>query len=288
MLVKVNKYYLSICCVCLFIFLFSALSNTNIFEIIINFLTDEQFRENFSLAESSVKQEISVFHVVYQVLTNYPWQFDVSIIFGANLFQLCIPLIASVAGAVFYHKKNTYLKMVYFRSDLSFANQVWRQVCWESFKCAISVFLSYIIFFLFILFISKGAINNNVSRDFLKDLFGSNFYYSFPYLYYLIEGGLKFFIVPYIYAFFSCALVFICNDIKRVILIPNLYYFGLSVIGFGLNYIINDYALYINPSSVMVIGSLNNVNSIAMIMFSCIPVFISFLIIYRRIHDVEI
>lgn len=105
MLQKTNKYYLSICCICLFLFLFSALSNTNIFEIVINFLTDEQFRENFSLAESSARQEINIFQVIHQVLTNYPWQFDVSIILGANLFQLYIPLIASVAGAVFYHKK---------------------------------------------------------------------------------------------------------------------------------------------------------------------------------------
>ena len=82
-----NKVYWVIFGLCLIIMILAMLNETNIFYIVKKFIFSPEYRENFTLAESDVKTNISLFVVIKQVMTNYRWQFDYLLIFGTNFFQ---------------------------------------------------------------------------------------------------------------------------------------------------------------------------------------------------------
>lgn len=286
--IKKNRLYIFTFIFCLFLFVFFALKATGLFEIISMYIFDPEYRENFTLAESTIKESISLWEVIKHVLSTYPWQFDVSIIFGTEIFQLVIPLLATVSGVTFYINRESILQMKYYRINESYRTNLCKYIIKESLFMSISIFTAYMVFYLLIYFLSNNHFNMTVTRDFLKDILGTRFYANNPYLYYFIEGLVKFLFIPFIYSFFSCSTVLVLNNRKKIILAPNLYYFGLSVIGFGLTYIIGAYSLYINPSSIMVVGSLNEINSVLIIFTSMVPFFIACILIYWGTKNVEI
>ena len=58
-----NKVYWVIFGLCLIIMILAMLNETNIFYIVKNFIFSPEYRENFTLAESDVKTNISLFVV---------------------------------------------------------------------------------------------------------------------------------------------------------------------------------------------------------------------------------
>lgn len=286
--IKKYKLYFIVMTSCLAIFLICALENSSFFSIIFNYLSDSEFRENYTLAESNVKQNVSIFYVIKDIFTDNTWYFDTSIIFGTTLFQLILPLYATIAGINFYQKNKSIYKLQYHRINSPYKKQIWQNIINESTTLALSIFIAYLIFYLIIFIIGNGNFTTGVTRDFLKDILGAQFYNNYPYFYYLCEGFMTFFIMPLVYSIFSCAMAIVFSNRKKIILATNMYYFGFSAIGFALFYIIDEYAFYLNPSSIMVVGSLNDINSILITLISIFPVFISYFLIQRSLKYVEI
>lgn len=271
---KKNKMYAVIFLFCLLIMIMSALRETNIFFIVRSFLFDAEYRENFTLAESSVRTEITLFQVIWEILSTYDWRFDYIIVFGTNFFQLLLPFIVSVTGVYFYLKYNSIYKMSIYR-EKKYKLFIGRQIMNNSLKTAVSVFAAYLVFYVIVLFLTQGKLTVYMGRTLLLDILGHSFYDSHTYLYYLLDGIIRFFLVPLSYAFFSCTLATMLNSQKQILLLSNVYYYGLSIIGFGLYYLFGKWMIYINPSVLMASGTYDSVNTVLLVMINLIPMIVS-------------
>ena len=263
------------------------LNETNIFYIVKNFIFSPEYRENFTLAESDVKTNISLFVVIKQVMTNYRWQFDYLLIFGTNFFQILLPCIVSISGILFYKKFHSIYQYTIYR-NANYKKYLLQEIMKESLKMASAFFMSFIIYYIMLLIISKGAMSPYMERSLFLDILGNQFYYNYKYLYYILDGLTRFFLIPFIYSFFSCSLAIVLPTQKQVLFASNIFYYGLSMMGFALQYLFGDYAIYINPSVIMASGSYNHVNTILLFVIHLIPIVISLFIIKRKSRYVEI
>ena len=282
-----NKVYWVIFGLCLIIMILAMLNETNIFYIVKNFIFSPEYRENFTLAESDVKTNISLFVVIKQVMTNYRWQFDYLLIFGTNFFQILLPCIVSISGILFYKKFHSIYQYTIYR-NANYKKYLLQEIMKESLKMASAFFMSFIIYYIMRLIISKGAMSPYMERSLFLDILGNQFYYNYKYLYYILDGLTRFFLIPFIYSFFSCSLAIVLPTQKQVLFASNIYYYGLSMMGFALQYLFGDYAIYINPSVIMASGSYNHVNTILLFVIHLIPIVISLFIIKRKSRYVEI
>lgn len=284
---KNNKTYIFIFLVCFFIMMLSALRQTNIFEIVCKFIFDSDYRENFTLAESNIKTSISLFDVIKQVLINYSWKFDYLLIFGTNLFQVLLPCIVSICGVMFFNNYNTIYNFSIYRGT-KYKYFIKRSIRNESLKMALSVFLSFMLYYLIMLLLTHGSLSSYMGRTLFLDILGENFYNNFTYLYYIMDGLVRFFLIPFIYSYLSCFLAIYLKTQKQVFFCSNIYYYGLSIVGFGLYYLIGDLAIYINPSVIMASGTYNNVNTILLFLIHLIPLFVCYFILKRNSSNEDI
>ena len=72
--------------------LITALDDTSLFYNIFKFITDKNFRTNYTLAESNIRYDISLFGVITEILTDYEWTYDVMNIWALNIFQILLPI----------------------------------------------------------------------------------------------------------------------------------------------------------------------------------------------------
>ena len=260
---KKYKLYITILFSCLLIMILFTINETNIIYILKNFLSNVEYRENFALAESTIKENLNVFEVIQLVFSEYKWTYDYMTIWGTNIFQVLIPCLSAITGLLFFNKMHTIYKIALYRSQEKNTFKFFtKEAKKDSRKMAFSIFLSYLTFSFICLFISKGARNLSISRELFLDLLGDRFYYNHTYIYYLLEGFIRFYIVPFIYSMFSCALSLMYNNKKQVFFAPIVYYFGLTLFSLALQYIIGNFAIYINPTTIMVSGSYENINTI--------------------------
>lgn len=286
---KFRKYLwaLAIFGICLLIFLFSMFQETNIFSTLFRYVVDSNYRENYSLAESDVKTVFNIFQVIPYVMTHHPWRFDVSFIFGTNLFQLILPLIVSMCGLVYYEKYYSIEQFCYYRKQ-QYKKRFLQSIAWHAFVCACSIFLAFLVFYCINFFITKGRLSSYVGRELYLDILGYAFYDMHPYLYYVMDGITRFFIIPFIYAFLSCTLVTVVKGQKEVLFASNIYYYGLSVIGFGLYAAFGDIAVYFNPSAIMASGTYTNIHTLLLFVVHIIPFIACFVWIDYKGKHVEI
>lgn len=278
--------YLLIGLFCLITMIITMLNETNIFYIVKNFIFNPEYRNNFTLAESNIKENISLTQVIIHVFSNYRWNFDYLIIFGTNLFQILLPIIVSVTGLIFYTKYNSIYKFALYRKE--YKKYLLSEIFKESFKMSIIIFSSYMVYYILLLLITKGNNYSFMQRTLFLDILGQNFYNNHLYLYYLLDGSLRFLIIPFIYSMLACSISIICKTKKQVLLISNIYYYGMSMIGFFMYYIIGDNSIYLNPSVIMASGTYNNVHTIMLFAIHLVPIIISVLILERKNKSVEL
>lgn len=285
--IKKNKVYIFVSIICLLIMLFFALNETNVFHIIKEYIFNPDYRDNYSLAESNVKINMSLMQVIKSVLTNYKWEYDYMLIWGTNVFQTLLPFLIAISGINFYKKYQTIWKSSLYRNN-NHAKFLFKEIFKESLKLSLSILCSYFIFYILCIFISKGMTNPSITRTLFIDIIGEKFYYNYTYLYYLLDGVTKFFITPMIYSFFVCSISLKFKNLKQVCLIPVILYFGLSLFSTILYYIIGDYAIYFSPATIIVSGAYDTVNTLLIFMFDFILIFISIVFIRRNVKSVEI
>ena len=89
-IISKNKIYIIVCFTTMLVMLLTALNDTNIFYIVIKFITNQSFRENYTLAESNIKYNISLYSVIVQILTEYTWNYNIMLIWALNIFQIFV------------------------------------------------------------------------------------------------------------------------------------------------------------------------------------------------------
>ena len=77
--------------------LITALDDTSLFYNVFKSITDKNFRTNYTLAESNIRYDISLFGVITEILTDYEWTYDVMNIWALNIFQILLPIFSALA-----------------------------------------------------------------------------------------------------------------------------------------------------------------------------------------------
>lgn len=99
-----------------------------------------------------------------------------------------------------------------------------------------------VLFLAYVLFCCVGLLFRNPATDgvygqrtVFNFLFGSNFYARHIFIYFLLEGFVKFFIFPFVYSLFACCVAFWTDKTYYCLVVPVVYYFFFSIVfGAGL------------------------------------------------------
>jgi hypothetical protein len=244
------------------------------------FITNGDFR-------NSLSQEFSgpiAFFI--HGLTQTVWAFDYSVIFGTYFFQFLIPFISVIATTSYWRRFRSVGVMSYSRSA-SFKRCLWQDsfsaTSWISFAC----FLGFFLFWLTCIFISKGAINQEVTRPLFSDWFGESFYGNHRYLYMLLEGVVRFFFVPLIYGIFGIGLLLLDSDNKVYLIGPLLYYYGWSIVGMTImSY--HPIGLYLTPTVLMASGDYYAIQTVTILFTNAIPLMMGLGLIWRKGEVIEL
>ena len=267
--------------------LISTLYETNIFYMIKEYLFNPEYKVNYiNNSDIPVNFEVNLLNIVKFELLQYNWNYDYLIIWGTNIFQLLIPIIAAIAALLFYTKIQTINKFVLNRKR-NYKKFLLNESAYISIKISLSIFLAFIVYYVFSIMISNGTTNQGISRNFLIDLLGTDFYTKYTELYYLLDGIFRLFLIPFIYSFFACSISMYLKNAKQVFLAPIIYYFGLTLISYALANI-TELGIYLSPLLAMVTGAYTNINSFLVMIMPLMTLSIGLITIFWRCKYVEI
>lgn len=288
-ILKDKKIYIFVVIICFVIMAFSILMDSNLINASVRYFKEPDYRD--AIRQASVQAGIfspnSFFEFIGWFLNISYFSFDTNIIFGTIWFQIILPIFASISAFLFYQKLHGVFSFSTHKSK-TYSGFLIRQMLKHSFQMGIAIFAGYILFYLFSLGLAQGVLNDTVSRDLFADLFGKSFYADHVYFYHLLEGFLRFFIMPFIYCFFGQAIALVANHKIIVLLSPCLYYYGLAFVGFGVYFLIGNPAIYVNPTALMASGDYININTPLILLTNSLPLVIGLIIIKWRSRHVEL
>lgn len=253
-----NKIYLLF-----FILTFSILMSTFVLETDIIKIFSCYFN---NVNYNSIALNSSLIENIKWLLNSFEWKFDYIIIWTTNIFQLILPIFYIIGCIIYFNiNKNSNIKKI-----MNFA-----------FKTALSIFTSYIFFYLIIVIICKCEHTDYITRNLFLDIFGANFYYSHTFIYYILDGLVRFLIVPFIY--FSSSIL-LTSKIKNksigyyYILIS---YMFLSLLSNGLCHLLGDAFKYLNPAAIIISGSYTEISTVFLLLINIGILFLSIFVFYK-------
>lgn len=288
--IKRNWIYLLAFLLTLLVILFGYLENINFFFVMRKIIFDRSARLDFFLqleTESYRNIEPTLWNIVKYVLeTNTNSSFDATIILSTVWFQMIIPLFSIPACVLFYQKYHTVYHSALYRHR-SYQLFLIKEILKQASKVALSVFGAYLLFMIIAKEISHPTMLAAESRSLFDDLLGSSFYQNHTFIYFILEGFIRFFMMPFVYTCFGEAVALLNVSLKHVIGSPLLYYYGLSTVGYALSFLAPSVSQYINPTSLMANGDYE-FNTLLLLVTNFIPLYLSLGIILYRYKHVEI
>lgn len=288
--IKRNRIYIVIFIICLFIMLYFMTSSTNFGYILKQYLTDEAYRERFfNYNDDGTMKEVytkpSLINLIRVVIFQYRYQFDVSIIFGTALFSIFLPLFPMICTYDFYRYYHSIYKSAAYRGK-GYRADLDHTMHHNALKMAGTLFLSY---FIYMCIVKAAASEPNGApyRSLLHEIFNDRFYGEHTFIYFFIEGSIRFFWMPYIYCRMGQAAVLYESDWKKPVFLPALYYYGLTAAGMALANVIPVLSIYISPAVLMANGDFE-FNSFILLAVNAIPMILAWLMTYYKTRYVEI
>lgn len=267
--------------------LISMINETNIFYMIKEFIFNEDYRNNYANnSDIPIDFDVNLLNIIKFNLATYNWTYDYILIWGTNIFQLLIPIFASISASLFYNKSQSIGKLM-INKEKKYRTFIFKEILINSLKIARSIFSAYIVFFIIAIVISKRTTSVNISRTFLTDILGNEFYYNHTQIYYLLDGFIRLFFVPLVYSFFACSISLFCKNYKQVFLIPIILYYGATLISFAIRNL-SKIGIYMSPLLIMVPNEYSNINSYCTLIVPMIAILISICTIFWRDKHVEI
>lgn len=288
---KRNWKYIVVLMICLITMLYGVLEELNFFNIMKMALFEPGYKENFFLHQENAalwSVDPTIWNIAKTVVSEGYFVFDVSLIFGTMWFQIIIPLFATISGIVFYQHYNSIMQMSTVREKKSYRVMMLKHILFNSLKLAGTIFAAYLVFMIIMKCISMPGEHGADERSLFADLLESGFYLKHTALYFILEGFVRFFLIPFAYASLAQSVVLLGRNLKEVVAAPILYYYGLAAIGYALVSIAPVAAIYINPSVIMASGSYDGFHSLVLILINLIPLYIAIGIICWRTKDVQI
>ena len=285
--IKNNKKYLLIFIACLLIMVVAIIPQYNFYHIIGNYLFNPSYHYFQNSDVFIPKSHHNIFELISDVCRQTPLAFDSVLEFGTAYFVFLLPFLPLIGCISFYSYYNRILKFELVKRT-SLKKNMYKKMISNALKLSISVFIAYLCMYLITMLITWMPTNNNAPNGFLTDLLSSSFYFKHTYIYFLLDGFICFFYMPFVYAMLMQASVLVFGSFRNVLLTNIVYYFGLAAIGYVFLYINMAVGIHINPLSIMSSAEFEGINSVVMILVSSIPLFIAIGIIQWRSKYVEI
>lgn len=249
--IKRNYMYILLFFVSLNLFIFYSLYEINFFGILKDFI----FNTTYRMEQLKIYETSNVFNAFFNLISSVINQngFDYNIIWGTNIFQIFIPFI-EILGIIIYYREHQKVKA--------------QNVFLTAFKIAVSIFLSYMIFYLITYLLTNSNFDKNITGEIFLDILGRDFYFNHTYLYYFIDGSVKFFVIPLIYTASGIFISSNFNNKHSLNYIIILFYFGFSPLMSIFEHLFNINFLYLNPTAIMVSNIYPNINTILILLFN--------------------
>lgn len=216
------------------------------------------------------------------------WIFDYDIVFGTVFFQLLIPFLAVIPAYRIYKEMQSVYHMKAYRQS-SYPQFLWKQILSEAVKLSVSVFGAYLIY-LFLCMALENTYGDWILHELLLDILGKDFYHSHMHLYYVLEGSIRFFLIPLLYSILSECYALTAGNAKQAILFPFAYYYGLTAVSFLLIRVFGTTKalLYLCPTTIMANGDYETVSTPAILAVHVLPLLIGYVLIKHHVRTREL
>lgn len=288
--IKENKFNIFIFCFVFLIMLYSFLSDRGLLTRTFRWLTDNDYRLSIASKQHISVTENNIFEFWNYLIKKTLFRFDYDLIFSTKIFQLIIPFFGALSIYKYFNFHNSLFKYSLNRVK-NYKKSIFKNIFKTSIGVSFAIFFAYLIIMLICYKLGNGVFGRVVverdvtPRTLYLDILGRNFYYNHALLYWTLEGFTRFFIMPFIYTFFGCSIALISDNKKVVLIAPALYYFGFTILSFGLIALLS-FGYYFSPSAIMASGDYN-VNSFLMLSMAFIPFYIGTGIIFLGNKYVE-
>ena len=162
------------------------------------------------------------YHFVYGNFDNY-------MIFGSGLATIFCPILSIFSGYLFYKKESTVNKFVYYRTSSRIATYL-KNAAAISLKVVAGIYAAFLVYYLFgVIICDINTLEELINpwRLMFTDILGLEFYVEHRYLFYFIEGTIKFFVMPLGFSMLFCSSLLICKKISITIIFVLFLLFGL-------------------------------------------------------------
>ena len=199
---------------------------------------------------------------------------------------LMIPLVP-VSGVFLFNRLNSTFKFEAVRSEDRFRFFFKKSLSY-SLYIAITIYVMYLIFYLFaIIFCGVENGSGIIYRTLFVDILGRDFYFDHRFIYYFIEGTARFFVIPFIYSFLSCSIVYYVKNRYMAYFLPLFYWFGLIAVGFVFFFFFPKISYYFSPSAILATSSYE-VNTFFVFLPHLLVLVLSIYLIYRAVIKYEL
>lgn len=283
MIIKQNKNYIIVFSICFLLFIYFMLDTLGYTNMLIRLIIEPNYLNHFFVNnDNPALRNVSptLINFINYLCTNSYCSFDELVVFGTAFFQVILPLVSVVAGIDFYKYYHSLFPMQIIKEE-NYKKHIIKCISFKSFKLALSVFFAYFLFIIIVQIISDPSIDVGGRRSFLLDIFGNNLYH-YKFLYYFLEGSIRFFMMPFVYSFLIQSTVLYFQNIKEVVATPIVYYYLLTLIGYGCAVFKNNIYIYLSPAAMMANGAFMNINSLLLIFTNSFPLFIGLILMYRK------
>lgn len=269
-----KKRYFILCGVCVIISLFFLIyQGTTYFMVLSKYFSGKEqylqaYREACVAYGGSCEEVNGLVSLTIHYFDSVKGNFAYFIDHGTMAYGYLVPLLCLFSGLNFrtyldtIFSLNAYRKKDYVRFTLSEMNK-------ECLRCALSIYLSYLILWLFVGIVINPTNSGELTKYFLSDVFGKNLYIDHQRWYYLVEGTVRFFFVPYVYAFLGTTIAYTFKRKVDIVILPLVFYYGVSFVAqFLITW--NMAFIYVDPIVIMVNGAISGYSSLLLMLFTIV------------------
>lgn len=243
----------------------TVIMETDIFRLFYEFLLKQSYRDKVMNIYNDYNFITCLGKLLKEAWVSFNWSFDYVNIWGTNIFQIVPPFLAIVSAISYTNIKQQY--------DIKIMVN-------HSCKISLSVFIGYCLFYSLMSILSQHVYSPTIIRSLFIDILGEKFYFNHIYIYYLLDGSIRFFVIPFIYSLSGNLLISTLLDNKKCVYFIIFYYFIGTFICNVLTYLIGPFGIYLNPTTIMISGAYTHINTILLLMTSFIPLIIS-VVLYK-------
>lgn len=287
---KKKKIYFLMFFICILLMFYNVVAETGAINTFIEYLMYPEgipeFMQRSDLGRF-LNADANAFDIFLVVIKHSSRTFDYDIVWSTRIFQIIIPLFSIICGIDFYKKYHTIYKFSSHKNK-SYPKLLVKKIMGNACLLSACLYTAYFVFLIAMFIVSNGHVSGQLVRELFLDWFGEKFYLGNEVIYFLVEGFLRFFIIPFVYSCFAQSCVLVFKHLKHVIAVPLLYYYGLTAVGFALLNYYPNFALYINPVIIMASGDHTGINTCFIILSNLMPLYISLGLIGWRCFYVEI